>query len=57
MKMKFYDVKIRKTIETEVVNRKEYNVKGQPRYAVIGKTSDGRSLVRFVKKKQYDEII
>jgi hypothetical protein len=56
MKMKFYDVKTRQTIETEVTEKKEYQSRGQVRYAVRGKTSDGRALTRFVSKDVYDSV-
>ena len=53
--MKFYDVKKRESVETAVVGKKTYNVRGQTRYAVQGKTSDGRNLTRFVSKADYDK--
>jgi hypothetical protein len=56
MKMQFYDVKTRKKVETEVTEKKEYESRGQIRYAVRGKTSDGRSLTRFISKSEYDKI-
>lgn len=56
MKMKFYDVKTRQNVETEVTEKKEYQSRGQVRYAVRGKTSDGRALTRFVSKDVYDSL-
>ena len=56
MKMKFYDVKTRENVETEVTEKKEYQSRGQVRYAVRGKTSDGRALTRFVSKDVYDSL-
>jgi hypothetical protein len=56
MKMKFFDVKTRQNIETEVTEKKEYQSRGQTRYAVRGKTPDGRALTRFVSKDVYDSI-
>jgi hypothetical protein len=56
MKMKFYDVKKRENVETEVVEKTTYQVRGQTRYAVKGKTSDGRNLTRFVNKEAYDSV-
>ena len=56
MKMKFYDVKKRENVETEVVEKTTYQVRGQTRYAVKGKTSDGRNLTRFVNKEVYDSV-
>ncbi len=54
MKMKFYDVKTRQMVEAEVTEKKEYTNKGRVRYAVRGKTSDGRPLTKFVSKSDYD---
>lgn len=54
MKLKFYDVKTRQSVEAEVTEKKEYQVKGQTKYALRAKTSDGRMLTRFVKKEVYD---
>ena len=54
MKATFYDVKMRKKVEAEVVGKKEYKVRGQMRYALKGKTDDGRSLTKFVSKVDYD---
>ncbi len=55
MKMKFYDVKTRMAVDAEVTERKEYTVKGKTRYAVRGKTADGRPLTKFVSKADYDK--
>ena len=56
MKMQFYDVKTRKKVDSEVTEKTTYNVNGQTRYAVKGKTSDGRNLTKFVSKDQYDSV-
>lgn len=57
MKMQFYDVKTRQKVETDVVEKKEYKSRGdQIRYAVRGKTADGRWLTRFISKEEYDKI-
>jgi hypothetical protein len=56
MKMQFYDVKTREKIETDVTDKQEYQVNGQARYAVKGRTSDGRSLTRFISKEQFDNL-
>lgn len=50
----FYDVKTRQKVDAEVVEKKEYQVNGQTRYALRGKTSDGRMLTKFVSKADYD---
>lgn len=56
MKMKFYDVKTRQSIEADVVEKKQYESRGQVRYAVRGKTPDGRPLTRFISKAEYDKL-
>ncbi len=55
MKMKFYDVKTRKSVEAEVTDKQTYKGRSGVRYAVKGKTSDGRNLTRFVSKAEYDK--
>jgi hypothetical protein len=55
MKTSFYDVKKRAKVETDIVDKKEYKVNGGVRYAVVGKTSDGRTLTKFVSKDNYDK--
>ncbi len=56
MKMQFYDVKTRAKVDAEVTERTTYQVKGQTKYAVKAKTSDGRNLTRFVSKDAYDSV-
>lgn len=56
VKTKFYDVKKRESIETEIVDKKEFSVNGGTRYAVVGKTSDGRTLTKFVSKDTYNQV-
>ena len=55
MKSSFYDVKLRKSVDVEVVGKKEYTVNGRTRYALKGKTADGRNLTKFVSKADYDK--
>ncbi len=59
--IKFYDVKLRKTVMLEpgMVERVTYERvtkagKKSVRYAFRGKTSDGRNLTKFVSKVDYD---
>ena len=52
----FFDVKTRSKVEVEVTGKKSYTVNGQPRYALRGKTTDGRNLTKFVKKDVYDSM-
>ena len=55
MKAQFYDVKTRKKVEAEVTEKVVYGEKGKERYALRGKTSDGRSLTKFVSKADWDK--
>jgi hypothetical protein len=55
MKTSFYDVKKRQKVEAEVTEKKTYMVNGQERYALKGKTADGRNLTKFVSKADYDK--
>lgn len=50
----FYDVKTRQKVDAEVTGKQEYQSNGQTRYALKGKTSDGRNLTKFVSKADYD---
>ena len=56
MKASFYDVKLRKKVDAEVVEKKVYGEKGRERYALRGKTSDGRNLTKFVSKADWDKV-
>ncbi len=55
-KATFYDVKARTKVEAEVTEKKVYGEKGRERYAIRGKTKDGRSLTKFVKKADWDKM-
>ncbi len=50
MKHSFYDVKAKKKVEAEVIEKVTYGVKGNERYAFKAKTCDGRNLTAFVSK-------
>ena len=54
MKHVFYDVKIKKKVETEVTDKVAYPGKAGIRYALVGKSDDGRNLTAFVKKDLWD---
>lgn len=63
MSVKFYDVKLRKEVhlEEKAVSKVEYKRetkagKTQVRYALRGKTADGRNLTKFVSKVDYDKM-
>jgi hypothetical protein len=56
MKMQFFDVKTRQKIEADVAEKVTYQVNGQTRYAVKGKTTDGRNLTKFVSKDQFETM-
>ena len=51
----FYDVKLKKKVECPVVGKEEYGEEGKKRYALKGKTADGRSLTVFCTKDVYDK--
>ena len=52
----FYDVKLRKKVEARVAEKVVYGEKGKERYALRGKTADGRNLTKFVSKADWDKI-
>ena len=56
MKDTFYDVKERKKVEAEVVEKVTYGEPGKERYALKAKTPDGRNLTKFVKKADWEKI-
>ncbi len=55
MKAIFYDVKTKQKVEADVTGKQEFNARGTTRYALKGKTSDGRNLTKFVSKADYDK--
>ena len=55
MKHSFYDVKAKKKVEAEVIEKATYGKKGNERYAFKAKTSDGRNLTAFVSKATSDK--
>ena len=52
---KFYDVKLKKSVERPVVAKQEYGEGNRKRYALKGVTADGRSLTAFCTKEVYDK--
>ena len=48
MKHKFYDVKTKKAVTTEVIECVTFKTAKRTSYAFKGKTDDGRSLTAFV---------
>ena len=56
MKTTFYDVKLKQKVDAEVTEKVVYGEKGNERYAVKGKTSDGRNLTKFVSKADWDKF-
>jgi hypothetical protein len=63
MAIEFYDVKERKKVQIDEgsVTKKRYtretkSGKTQERYALRGKTSDGRTLTKFVSKGDWDNL-
>lgn len=56
MTHEFYDVKEKQKVVTEVTEKTTYGEGTRVRYAVKGKTKDGRNLTAFVSKTNYDKI-
>lgn len=54
MKATFYDVKTREKVEADVVERVVYGEQGRQRYALRGRTEDGRMLTKFVSKDEWE---
>ena len=52
---KFYDVKLKKSVERPVIAKQEYGEGKSKRYALKGETEDGRSLTAFCSKEVYDK--
>jgi len=52
---KFYDVKLKKSVERPVIAKAEYGEGNRKRYALKGQTEDGRSLTTFCSKEVYDK--
>jgi hypothetical protein len=52
---KFYDVKLKKSVERPVIAKTTYGEGTRVRYALKGKTEDGRSLTTFCSKEVYDK--
>ena len=55
MKTTFYDVKERKKVDADVTEKVVYGEPGRERYALRGKTADGRTLTKFVSKDDWDK--
>lgn len=56
MKHVFYDVKLKKKVESEVTDKVAYCGDSGVRYAFVGKTEDGRNLTAFVKKDLWESV-
>ena len=56
MTHEFYDVKEKQKVVTEVIAKTTYGEGNRVRYAVKGKTKDGRNLTAFVSKENYEKI-
>lgn len=57
--VEFYDVKTRKKInvdDKDIMKAKLNTKNGQVRYALRGKTPDGRTLTKFVSAKDFDTL-
>ena len=56
MKTTFYDVKKRQKVQAEITEKVKYGKRGNERYAVRGKTADGRNLTKFMSKADWDKV-
>ncbi len=55
MRSTFYDVKLRKKVEVDVTEKVVYGDAGKQRFALKGKTEDGRNLTKFVSKADFEK--
>lgn len=57
-KVEFYDVKTRSRvkIDDKDIKKVKMDTKSGVRYAIKGKTSDGRELFKFVGQKDWDKM-
>ena len=55
MQHKFYDVKTKQAVTTEVLECVTFQTAKRTSYAFKGKTADGRSLTAFVSKEVWDK--
>ncbi len=55
MKVEFYDVKEKAKVKADVTEKVVYGKGNRQRYALKGKTKDGRNLTKFVSKADYDK--
>ena len=55
MKHKFYDVKTKSFVETDVLEKVTYGKPGNERYAFRGQTADKRNLTAFVTKAVWEK--
>lgn len=59
MAVEFYDVKLKKKVslpESQVKKVTFKTSKGQTRYGLRGKTTDGRNLTKFISKADWDKL-
>lgn len=52
----FYDLKAKAKVESMVLSKEKYGTDERPRYALKGKTADGRPLSTFVSKEVFDKF-
>ena len=53
MKAEFYDVKEKKKVKADVTEKVTYGDAKRKRYALKGKTEDGRNLTKFVSEADW----
>ena len=57
MDANFYDVKMKQKVTARVEDAEKYEKNGTTRYAIKGKTADGRKLICFCNKATYDKAM
>ena len=57
MEATFYDVKMKQRVTAKVLSAEKYDKNGTVRYAIKGKTNDGRSLTCFCNKDIYEKAV
>ena len=56
MKLKFYDMSKKQSVELPVTGKKTFTSKsGAVRYALTAKTAEGKEVFRFCGKADYDK--
>lgn len=57
MEANFYDVKMKQKVTAKVETAEKYAKNGTTRYAIKGKTADGRTLTCFCNQETYEKAL